>query len=76
MTLLLANRTPDQIGYNLCDSGLEQWRGDVWHSVPVQSVCTRGLRVLAPEQVAQYEKRLPTNIPAGHFRYRKASKIR
>lgn len=70
VTLLLSNQTSHQIGYNLCDSGLEQWQGRFWHHVAVEGVCTRELRVLASGQVAQYEKRLPTNIPAGHFRYR------
>jgi hypothetical protein len=68
--LSLTNRTRGEIGYNLCDSGLERRQGGAWHSVPLEGVCTQELRRLTPGQVARYEKRLPTDIAAGHFRFR------
>lgn len=70
VSLVLRNETPYPIGYNLCDSGLEQLRDGIWHSVPHDGVCTRELRIAAPGHVARYQHRLPASIAAGHYRFR------
>lgn len=48
IALLLANGTQKQIGYNLCDSTLEQWHGEFWRQVAQDIVCTQELRIISP----------------------------
>jgi hypothetical protein len=70
VTLLLRNETPHQIGYNLCASALEHRSGTSWRTEPLEGVCTLELRIVPPGQVARYERKLPTNIAGGEYRFR------
>lgn len=67
-TLVLANGSSADVGYNLCTSGLERRQGDAWSPVPSDRVCTMELRSLAPGAEARYELELPGALPAGEYR--------
>lgn len=70
ITLMLSNGTTHQIGYNLCDSGLEQQQDGSWRRVPHEVVCTQELRLLMPGQTARYQRNLPSSLGAGRYRFR------
>lgn len=70
VSLMLHNGTASQIGYNLCDSGLEQLQGSTWRALPPDGVCTQELRTLAPGQHVRYPRRLPATLAAGTYRFR------
>ena len=69
VTLLLINRSPHLVGYNLCGSSLERYDGASWRGVPVTGVCTRELRIASPGQTVSYTIRLPAALPAGKYRF-------
>jgi len=70
MRLTLDNGESHQIGYNLCSSLLERRDGTMWTAVPTDEVCTAVLLTLNPGRDATFEKRLPSDLPAGEYRYR------
>lgn len=65
VTLTLANRTPERIGYNLCTSAIETEAGD---TVPSDRVCTMELRTLEPGDSATYAFELPGELAPGRYR--------
>lgn len=69
VTLVLANRSPDPIGYNLCASQLERRAGGEWRPVPEDRVCTMELRALAPGEEARFELAVPPGLEPGEYRY-------
>jgi oligopeptidase B len=69
VVLRLHNATAGDLGYNLCNSGLQRLEGGEWTSVPEDRVCTMELRVMQPGLDATYTLRLPPALPAGQYRY-------
>jgi hypothetical protein len=67
--LALDNGEPHQVGYNLCNSDLERRTSSGWERVPTDDVCTMQWLTLNPGHDATFEKRLPTLLPAGDYRY-------
>ena len=70
ITLVLQNRSRDEVGYNLCPSSLERRSGTDWTPVPTARVCTMELRILPPGSDARYVFELPQGITAGSYRAR------
>jgi hypothetical protein len=73
-TLSLTNRTPDQVGYNLCVAALDRRVGDDWQPSPhaLAEVCTMELRLLEPGAAATFQHTMPAAAPAGEYRIRTA----
>ena len=81
VTLLLINRSPHLVGYNLCGSGLERYDGASWRTLPaaddgassrallVPTVCTMELRTVPQGRTATYARTLPTTLSAGEYRF-------
>jgi hypothetical protein len=67
--LALDNGERHPIGYNLCNSDLERRTSSGWERVPTDDVCTMQLLTLNAGHDATFEKRLPTLLPAGEYRY-------
>jgi hypothetical protein len=67
--LTLDNGAPQPIGYNLCNSTLQQRSGSGWTPVATGEVCTMQLLTLNPGFDATFEKRLPAGLGAGEYRY-------
>lgn len=67
--LALDNGSSAPIGYNLCTSELQRRSGTEWTAVPTDEVCTMELRTLDPGHDATFEKRLPSGLAAGDYRY-------
>jgi hypothetical protein len=67
--LTLRNGSASAVGYNLCASVLEHETGTTWSQVRTDDVCTMELRTLAAGESATFDKRLPTDLPAGDYRY-------
>lgn len=67
--LALDNGEPHQIGYNLCGSDFERRTSGGWERVQTGDVCTMQLLALNAGHDATFEKRLPTLLPAGDYRY-------
>lgn len=67
--LILQNGFDGPVGYNLCTSALERRQDGTWVNVPTDDVCTMELRSLPAGQDATFEKRLPSGIAAGEYRY-------
>jgi hypothetical protein len=70
ITLMLANRTDGQIGYNLCASSLERQAASGWDVMPSDIVCTMELRTLDPAQESTWRTALPADLSEGRYRYR------
>lgn len=70
ITLELSNGSAEAVGYNLCTSGLERLSGGEWQAVPSDRVCTMELRTLPGGERVRYELDLPSDLPAGEYRYR------
>lgn len=70
ITLELSNGSADAVAYNLCTSELERLSGGEWQAVPSDRVCTMELRSLPGGQQVRYELDLPSDLPAGEYRYR------
>ena len=69
VTLVLHNATGGQVGYNLCMSRLEQLQAGGWRAIPEDGVCTAHLAILGPGREARFERRLPSGLPAGDYRF-------
>jgi hypothetical protein len=72
ITLTLVNHSREDIGYNLCPVVLER-RGDgEWRLRPERpaEVCTMELRILSPDQSADFRHRIPSGLPPGEYRFR------
>lgn len=70
VTLVLRNDSQDELGYNLCTSGLlRRTDGDAWEPVPSDRACTRELRMLSPRQRATYDLDLPAGLAPGTYRF-------
>jgi hypothetical protein len=67
--LALDNGTSEPVGYNLCSSELQRRSGTGWTRVDTDEVCTMELRTLNPGHDATFEKRLPSGLAAGDYRY-------
>jgi hypothetical protein len=65
--LTLRNDSASPVGYNLCSSALQ--RGPAWEPVETGDVCTMEIRTLQPGDSATFEKTLPSDLPAGEYRY-------
>ncbi len=72
ITLTLANRANEKLGYNLCSSTLEEHRGGKWQVSALQAgwVCTAALYLLDPDQQASFIFDFATPRPAGRYRFR------
>jgi hypothetical protein len=68
VTLTLHNGTAEEIGYNLCTSGLQREVDGSWQQVPEDRICTMELRLLPPGEEAIFPLELPAT-PAGTYRY-------
>lgn len=69
VTLLLSNRTPGGIGYNLCASALERRNGSAWEALASDRICTMELRTLASGDQVRYPMELPTGLAPGEYRF-------
>jgi hypothetical protein len=69
VTLVLRNLSTEGLGYNLCVSALERRDNGAWEPVPSDRVCTMELRMLAPDQEAEYRLQIPDTAAAGTYRY-------
>lgn len=69
VTLVLANGSPGEIGYNLCSSGLERQVGSEWQTVPSDRVCTMELRILPPGEEARYPLDTSAQLAPGEYRF-------
>jgi hypothetical protein len=67
--LRLVNHSSSALGYNLCASRLLRRTGETWTPVTTQVVCTMELRVLQPDETAEFTHALPPDLPAGEYRY-------
>ncbi|HEX7829736.1 MAG TPA: hypothetical protein VF787_08770 [Thermoanaerobaculia bacterium] len=67
--LSLDNGETSAIGYNLCSSELQRDTGANWESVATDEVCTQQMLALNPGADATFEKRLPTDLPPGDYRF-------
>ena len=67
--LTLDNGASQPIGYNLCSSELQRPSGTSWVRVETGDVCTMEIRALNPGFDATFEKKLPSALPAGEYRY-------
>jgi hypothetical protein len=67
--LTLVNHSKSALGYNLCASRLLKRTGQTWTPVTTQVVCTMELRVLQPDETAEFTHALPPGLPAGEYRY-------
>jgi len=67
--LTLDNGASTPVGYNLCTSTLQRRTGSEWIAVPSEDVCTMQLHSLNPGRDATFEKRLPSGLPSGEYRY-------
>jgi hypothetical protein len=65
LTLTLANRTGERLGYNLCTSAIETAAGA---TVPSDRVCTMELRTLEPGDSGNYSFELPQELAPGSYR--------
>lgn len=70
ITLQLSNGSAEPVAYNLCTSELERLSDGEWQAVPSDRVCTMELRSLPGGQRVRYELDLPSDLPAGEYRYR------
>lgn len=70
ITLELSNGSAEPVAYNLCTSELERLSDGEWQAVPSDRVCTMELRSLPGAQRVRYELDLPSDLPAGEYRYR------
>jgi hypothetical protein len=70
--LTLANRSSDDVGYNLCPAVLDRREGEEWVERPERpaEVCTMELRILAPDASSTYRHTVPARLPAGEYRFR------
>lgn len=68
-TLTLRNRTTEDIGYNLCTSGLQRRDGTAWIPVPEDRVCTLELRSLRPGDEDSFTLAVPDTISGEAYRY-------
>lgn len=66
VALRLANGSSQQIGYNLCTSGIQTSAGQ---PVRTDRVCTMELRTLDPDKSATYSYDLPDNLAPGSYRF-------
>jgi hypothetical protein len=69
LRLVLRNGSTEALGYNLCLSALERRVDDTRQTVPSDRVCTMELRILAPNQAAEYATEVPDTLSAGEYRY-------
>lgn len=69
VTLTLDNGSGEQIGYNLCASGLQRQTAAAWEAVPTDVVCTMELRTLAAGQQTTWRTTLPATLESGQYRY-------
>ena len=69
VTLSLRNDSENEVGYNLCSSGLEQNVDGTWTAVPSDRVCTMELRLLHPGEEATYPLELPISVQPGEYRF-------
>ena len=69
MTLTLTNGARQDIGYNLCTSGLQMSAGGGWRSIATDRVCTMELRTLRPGGQATDRWDLPANLADGRYRF-------
>lgn len=69
VTLTLDNRSSEQVGYNLCASGLQRQMADAWETMPSDVACTMELRSLAAGQQTTYRTGLPATLESGRYRY-------
>lgn len=69
VTLVLDNRSPHSVGYNLCTSVLERSSGAGRQAVPSDRVCTMELRTLEPGQRARYSMEVPEGLAPGEYVY-------
>lgn len=69
VTLTLDNRSSEQIGYNLCSSGLQQQTAAAWDPVPSDVACTMELRTLEAGGETTYRMALPSTLQEGRYRY-------
>ena len=67
--LTLDNGASQPIGYNLCPSELQKRSVSGWVRVETGEVCTMEQRTLNPGHDATFEKRLPSNLTPGDYRY-------
>jgi hypothetical protein len=67
--LTLENGSGEQIGYNLCTSGLERRVGEAWEAVPSDRVCTMELRTLEPGREATFRLQLAAELADGEYRF-------
>ena|SRR5687767_7223610 len=72
----LANHSDRPIGFNLCQTALEQRRGSNWVEIdPLFGVSAGGgcldiLAILSPGGSAQYRPSIPTDLAPGTYRLR------
>lgn len=69
ITLTLDNGSGEQIGYNLCASGLQRQTAAAWEGVPSDIVCTMELRTLDAGQRTTWRSTLPSSLESGQYRY-------
>lgn len=69
VTLTLDNRSTEQVGYNLCSSGLQRQAVDAWEPMPSDVACTMELRTLDAGQQTTYRTGLPADLASGRYRY-------
>ena len=67
--LMLDNGAAGRIGYNLCSSELQRRDGDQWIRVDTGDICTMQLMTLNAGHDATFEKRLPSTLSPGEYRY-------
>jgi hypothetical protein len=69
VTLTLENGSEEQIGYNLCASGLQRQTAAAWQAVPSDIVCTMELRTLDAGGQTTWRTALPATLESGRYRY-------
>jgi hypothetical protein len=69
VTLTLENGSSEQVGYNLCSSGLQRQTAAAWEGVPSDIVCTMELRTLDAGAQTTWRTELPSSLESGQYRY-------
>lgn len=71
VTLVLENRSAEQIGFNLCFHAIERRSGAEWVPQPDSRICTTHLNLLDPGATARHDAELPA-LADGEYRFRVA----
>ena len=69
VTLELDNDSRETISYNLCSSALQHRLDEDWGDIPEARACTLELRILGPDENAEFRLQLPPTLEPGDYRY-------